>query len=43
MKIARIDKLGRIVIPMAYRKLLGINDHDELSILRDGNTKLSLH
>ena len=38
MKIARIDKLGRIVIPMAYRKQLGINEHDELSILRDGNT-----
>ena len=38
MKSARIDKLGRIVIPMAYRKLLGINEHDELSILRDGNT-----
>ena len=38
MKIARIDKLGRIVIPMTYRKQLGIKEHDELSILREENT-----
>ncbi len=38
MKIAKIDKLGRIVIPMTYRKQLGINAYDELSIIRDGNT-----
>ena len=38
MKIVKIDKLGRIVIPMTYRKQLGIKEHDDLSILFNGNT-----
>ena len=44
MKIARIDKLGRIVIPMTYRKQLGIksecnrasSDNDD-SVSRGGS------
>ncbi|MBQ7344282.1 MAG: AbrB/MazE/SpoVT family DNA-binding domain-containing protein [Clostridia bacterium] len=38
MKIARIDKLGRIVIPMTYRKQLGIKEYDEISIDQVGST-----
>lgn len=36
MKITRIDKLGRIVIPMAFRKQLGIKENDEIKIFIEG-------
>ena len=36
MKVAKIDKLGRIVIPMTIRKQLGIAEDDHLSIYREG-------
>jgi transcriptional pleiotropic regulator of transition state genes len=30
--VRRVDNLGRIVIPMEYRKVLGIRVHDPVSI-----------
>lgn len=38
MKISKIDKLGRIVIPITFRKQLGIKENDELSITREGRS-----
>lgn len=32
MKIARIDRLGRIVIPISYRRSLGITPEKDLKI-----------
>lgn len=32
MKIARIDRLGRIVIPISYRRSLGITPEKDLNI-----------
>jgi transcriptional pleiotropic regulator of transition state genes len=37
MKRARIDKLGRIVIPMHYRKALGITTETDLTLDCDNN------
>ncbi|MBR5295344.1 MAG: AbrB/MazE/SpoVT family DNA-binding domain-containing protein [Clostridia bacterium] len=36
--IRKIDNLGRIVIPMDFRKALEISDWDELRIALEGNT-----
>lgn len=36
MKISKIHNLGRIVIPITYRKQLGISANDSLSILKKG-------
>ncbi len=33
-----IDELGRIVVPMEFRKMLGINPKDQLEISLSGNT-----
>ena len=38
MKITKIDKLGRIVIPINYRKQLGIKAHDNLAVSREGRS-----
>lgn len=35
--IRKIDNLGRIVIPMDFRKALEIHDWDDLRISLDGN------
>ena len=35
--VRRIDGLGRIVIPMEYRRTLGINERDPLSISLAGD------
>lgn len=32
-----IDHLGRIVLPMEYRKLLGMDTHTEIEIIRKGD------
>ncbi len=32
----KIDELGRLVIPIEWRKQLGINANDELSIRKQG-------
>jgi len=32
-----IDKLGHVVIPVEYRKILEINDGDSIEILKVGN------
>lgn len=32
----KIDKLGRIVLPMEYRNLLGMNLDEEIEIIRKG-------
>ena len=37
MKISRIDNLGRIVIPISYRKMLAITPEKDLIIEMDGN------
>ena len=37
MKILRIDKLGRIVVPMHYRKILSITAETDLIIDCDGH------
>jgi transcriptional pleiotropic regulator of transition state genes len=34
--VRRIDSLGRIVIPMEFRRTLGIHVHDQLSIRLEG-------
>ena len=36
MKTCRIDKLGRIVIPIQYRKKLGLCEGSELNIEYEG-------
>ncbi len=36
--IRKIDNLGRIVIPMDFRKALEIHDWDELRITLEGST-----
>ena len=41
MKILRIDKLGRIVVPMHYRKILNITAETDLIIDCDGQ-KMSI-
>jgi transcriptional pleiotropic regulator of transition state genes len=33
----KIDHLGRIVVPVEFRRLLGIHDGDELEIALDGD------
>lgn len=33
----KVDELGRIVIPIEYRKELGIEEHNTLSIMIDNN------
>ena len=35
--VRKIDDLGRIVIPAEMRRVLGINEGDELEISLDGN------
>lgn len=36
--IRRVDPLGRLVIPRAYREILGIKDGTTMAILLDGDT-----
>ena len=36
--VRQIDKLGRCVIPMEMRRVLGINEDDPLEITREGNS-----
>lgn len=36
--VRKIDNLGRIVIPMDFRKALEIHDWDDLRIALEGNT-----
>ena len=36
--VRRIDSLGRIVIPMEFRRTLGIHVHDQLSIRLEGES-----
>lgn len=35
--VRRIDSLGRIVIPMEFRRTLGIHVHDQLGIRLEGD------
>ena len=35
--VRHIDRLGRCVIPMEMRRVLGIRDDDPLEITREGN------
>ena len=36
--VRKVDKLGRIVLPVELRKTLGIGDRDDLEIAVDGDT-----
>ncbi len=36
--VRRIDELGRIVLPIELRKLLGIEQHDPVEIFVDGDS-----
>jgi len=36
--VRKIDDLGRIVLPIELRKVLGIKKHDEVAISLNGNT-----
>ena len=38
MKITQIDKLGRIVIPIAFRRALGLREDSVLQISLDGDS-----
>jgi transcriptional pleiotropic regulator of transition state genes len=33
----KVDHLGRVVIPVEFRRLLGIHDGDELEVTMDGD------
>jgi transcriptional pleiotropic regulator of transition state genes len=35
--VRKIDELGRIVIPMEIRRVLGINQRDEIEIFTEGD------
>lgn len=35
--VRKVDKLGRVVIPVELRKVLGIKEKDPIEILVDGN------
>lgn len=34
----KVDHLGRIVVPVEFRRLLGIHEGDELEVTMDGDT-----
>ena len=40
--VARLDRHGRIVIPAAFRRALGIHEGDEVTVeLEDGSLRIS--
>jgi looped-hinge helix DNA binding domain, AbrB family len=36
--VRKVDDLGRIVLPKELRKILNIDEHDQLEIFVDGNS-----
>jgi AbrB family looped-hinge helix DNA binding protein len=40
--VARLDRHGRVVIPAAYRRALGLHEGDEVTVqLEDGSVRIS--